>query len=227
MSTDVTLPLGRRKPAALQPRVLWGLSALAFAGFLAQVWLVQSGFWEALDPGLLWQIHAQANQQLDRFFLLVTHIGHQWGVIPLDVALVLVFALLRCWRLSVLVLLCTAGSGLLNSGAKWLFARPRPELWQSLTEHDSWSFPSGHAMGSSTLMLVLVLLAWSGRWRWPVLSVAVPFAALVGFSRLYLGVHWPSDIVAGWLLAAAWVFAVFACIWRQQGCELCLRADIS
>lgn len=227
MSTDVTprRPTELRRP--LQPLRLWWMAALALSGFTAHAALIQTGCWQGLDARIMWALHDLGSAGLDRFFLLVTAIGHQWGVIPVDVLLVLVLAAARRWRCSAFVLLATAGSGLLNRAVKALFSRERPQLWPHPVDETSWSFPSGHAMGSWTLMLVLIVLAWPGRWRYPVLLLASGFALLVGISRPYLGVHWPSDIVGGWLLASAWVFAVSAYMSRQQWGELCRRTDIS
>jgi undecaprenyl-diphosphatase len=103
---------------------------------------------------------------------------------------------------------------LLNVAAKHYFGRARPDLWLSLAPETSFSFPSGHAMGSMTLAAALVALAWHTRWRWPVLVVAIAFALLVGLSRVYLGVHFPSDILAGWTAAVAWTFGTYAVVFR-------------
>src|SRR3546814_8426441 len=92
----------------------------------------------------------------------------------------------------------TGGSGLLTVVAKQAFARDRPSLWESIAPEHNFSFPSGHAMGSMTLAAVLVLLAWPTRWRWPVVAAMAVFVPMVGLSRVYLGVHFPSDILAGW-----------------------------
>jgi len=227
MSTDATprLPTDRRQHP--QPRVLGWLAGLLLLAFSGHATVVLCGGWQGADARVMWWLHAQAGPGLDRFNLLISAVGHEWGVIPVDVLLVLGLVLLRKWRCSLFVLLATAGSGLLNRTAKELFSRERPQLWPHVSQESTWSFPSGHAMGSSTLMLVLILLAWPTRWRYPVMLLALPFAVLVGVSRPYLGVHWPSDILAGWLLAAAWVFAVFACMTCQRGGELCRRTDFS
>ena len=107
-----------------------------------------------------------------------------------------------------------AGSGLLNVAAKHYFGRARPSLWESIAPESTFSFPSGHAMGSMTLAAVLVLLAWPTRWRWWVLGLAAAFVLMVGASRIYLGVHYPSDILAGWAAALAWVMGVYLVLFR-------------
>jgi membrane-associated phospholipid phosphatase len=75
------------------------------------------------------------------------------------------------------------------------------------------AFPSGHATGSATLAAAAVLIFWDDRrWRWPVTILAIAYAAAVGLSRLYLGVHYPADVVAGWSLGTAWVL-ILSLIW--------------
>lgn len=142
---------------------------------------------------------------LDTLMLFFSAIGYQYGVIPVDVLLVLLLAARRRWPEAWFAGLSLAGSALLNIAAKHHFARPRPELWTSIAPEATYSFPSGHAMGSMTLAAVLVLLAWPSRARWPVMALMLVFVPMVGISRVYLGVHYPSDILAGWAAALAWV----------------------
>src|SRR3546814_3110544 len=90
-----------------------------------------------------------ANSGFDQLFLFFSAIGYQYGVVPVDIALVLVLALRRRYRESVFVAVATGGSGLLNVVAKQAFARDRPSLWESIAPEHNFSFPSGHAMGRS------------------------------------------------------------------------------
>ncbi len=161
------------------------------------------------DIAVLWRMRALTSPELDALFVVVSKIGYQWGVIPLDVLVVLVLVLRRRWRRSIFAASAFIGSALLNIGAKNLFQRERPGLWESIAPESTFSFPSGHAMGSMTLAVTLVMLAWRTRWRWPVLVLAVVFVLGVGMSRMYLGVHYPSDILAGWCAALAWVLGVY------------------
>ena len=197
--------------------LLFGLQAIA----------VFNDAWSWLDPALMWAMHGYASPQLDRVAVAISWVGHEGGVIPLDIVLVLLLAGLRRWRLSVFVLSATAGSWALNVAAKHAFARERPQLWPPVAEVSGWSFPSGHAMGSSTLMLVLMVLCWPGRWRWPVVVCATVFAVLVGASRPYLGVHWTSDVLAGWLLAICWVTLMSVCWLSKDHATVSSGADNS
>ena len=96
---------------------------------------------------------------------------------------------------------------------KLALPRQRPNLWPRLVSESDASFPSGHAMYSLALVLGVLLLCWSlprfRRWRWAALGAGLAFSLLVGVSRLYLGVHYPSDVLAGWLTALIWVPGIF------------------
>ena len=84
------------------------------------------------------------------------------------------------------------------------------------------SFPSGHALNSSTLATAIILMTWGDRrWRWPVAAAAICYTLLVGVSRLYLGVHFPVDVIAGWCLGIAWTLLVWLALrtstrWRRE-----------
>lgn len=196
----------------------WRL-ALVFATLLLPLWgfaeiagEIHEGEAIAFDEPLLQLAHSLASAGLDRFFSAVTSLGSLYGVVPLDIALV-AWLFARCrLREATFAALALAGSGLLNVATKLVFARERPALWESISPETTWSFPSGHAMGSATLACVLILLAWRTRWRWPALVVMVPLVVLVGLSRIYLGVHYTSDILAGWAAASAWVMASFVAV---------------
>ncbi|WP_052215022.1 phosphatase PAP2 family protein [Belnapia sp. F-4-1] len=114
----------------------------------------------------------------------------------------------RRWRSVTLMLLALPGGLLLNTLLKHGFDRPRPSLVAHLVEVETSSFPSGHAMLSAVGFLTLGALLAGGaerrRERGYILAAAVLLTLVVGGSRVYLGVHWPSDVLAGWCLGAAW-----------------------
>jgi undecaprenyl-diphosphatase len=196
--------------------VLWfACLLLPLWGFAALVGEVHEKKVFPFDAPILTMLHAVATPTLDHFFVLMTRLGYSWGVVPLDVILLLLFVLLRRFRDSLFFGLAVMGSGVLNIVAKNHFARMRPDLWLSITPETTYSFPSGHAMGSATLGVAVILLCWPTRWRWPVTIVSLIFVLLVGVSRVYLGVHYPSDILAGWTAAIAWTFGMYALVDRK------------
>ncbi|MBI3661145.1 phosphatase PAP2 family protein [Candidatus Acetothermia bacterium] len=135
---------------------------------------------------------------------LVTDLGSLLVLGGLLVIAALYFAWRRQWK--DLSLLVAAGllTLVLREGLKLLFHRARPGLWQTSVHEDSYSFPSGHALGSVIAYGVLVYLAGRAfpQWRWALWSIYVMLVALIGYSRLYLGVHWPTDVLGGWVIGA-------------------------
>ena len=200
-----------------------GYLALVFGGVLLPLWLFaeladEVHEMEALvfDDALLLQLKAWASPAADRLFVWISLAGYRYGVIPVDVVLALALLGMRRWREAAFAIVAFAGSALLNIATKALFQRQRPSLWESIAPESTFSFPSGHAMGSMTLAMVVVLLAWGTRWRWPALVLAFAFTGLVGVSRLYLGVHYPSDVLGGWAAGLAWTAGVYLVLFRGR-----------
>jgi len=160
------------------------------------------------DAPLLAAAHQFATPALDGFFVAVSKLGYAWGVVPFDIGMFAWLVWRRRSRDSLFFGLAVLGSMLLNMAAKQHFSRIRPQLWLSVAPETSFSFPSGHAMGSATLGVALCFLFWPTRWRWPVLLASASFVVLVGLSRVYLGVHYPSDVLGGWAAGTAWVVAL-------------------
>jgi undecaprenyl-diphosphatase len=109
---------------------------------------------------------------------------------------------------ALLVLGAVVGGTLLNNLLKLFFDRPRPDLVAHIVDTQTTSFPSGHAMISAatylTLGLLLARVQTRRIFRVYIIAVAIGITFLVGVSRVYLGVHWPSDVLAGWCAGASW-----------------------
>jgi membrane-associated phospholipid phosphatase len=139
----------------------------------------------------------------------LTFFGDYLGATLLTVALIAVLVALRRRRDALFVAAVMAGSGVLQYLIKLAFARPRPSAFPPLVTMNSFSFPSGHAMTSASLVLALTVVCWRSRWRWAAIAGGTVFALAVSFTRLYLGVHYPSDLLAGWCLSVAWTVGVW------------------
>ncbi len=123
-------------------------------------------------------------------------------------------------RAALFVLFAVAGGALLSDLLKHVFARPRPELIAHLVDVKTLSFPSGHAMLSAVTLLTLGALLTRvqtrKRLKAYLIGTAILLTLLVGASRVYLGVHWPTDVFAGWCAGAAWAMACWlAATWTH------------
>lgn len=151
----------------------------------------------------------------------ITSLGST-SVLTLAVVGTVVFlALVRKFGPAIYVALATIGGTLSVQGLKLLFARDRPDFVPDVAQMTSKSFPSGHSSLSAIVYLTLAVLV--ARELKPlvlksyVVLLAMAICALVGISRVYLGFHWPSDVVAGWTFGSAWALVCWAAAeWFEQ-----------
>ena len=138
----------------------------------------------------------------------ITSLGSSSVLVLIVTAVIVYLLLIRRPATALLIFVAVAGGQALSSLLKAGIDRPRPELVSHLVDETSLSFPSGHAMLSAVTYLTLGALAarfLPGRTtKIYVLGLAVLTTLLVGISRIYLGVHWPSDVLAGWCAGFTW-----------------------
>ncbi len=165
---------------------------------------------DALDQVVTPILHRMASPALDALMNAATFTGSNAVIIPAYVVVML--ALLRLGRRREALFLTTvvAGSLLLNGAMKGFFQRPRPQLpWAQVLP--DYSFPSGHSMISLAFFLALAIVVWQARGRrWGGAAIVAAFAGslLIGVSRIYLGYHYLTDVLAGYLAAVLWLLVV-------------------
>lgn len=164
-----------------------------------------------MDTAILITLHRPNFSNTDWFTEFVRDISGLGGAGVLGllvVASIMFLVISNRGKTALFVALATLSGAVLSTLLKLGFDRPRPDLIPHLTHTFSTSFPSGHAMVSAVVYLTLgTLLARvvSGLWsKIYVMVIALILTGLIGLSRLYLGVHWPSDVLAGWAAGAAW-----------------------
>ena len=196
-------------PLLLESAVL----ALALAGFLLLGRLYTLAPVAAADAATLRAIGALRSRELDQVARTVTAFGSEW-LWMVWVPVVLVLLAKRRYPDAVAVAVVALGVSPLNDTLKELYQRARP------IEHGSgaqaYSFPSGHAMASGAVYTMLAILAWRdlrGRARVAGMVAAIGAALLIALTRPYLGVHYPSDVLAGLLAGALWADLVVL-TWR-------------
>jgi membrane-associated phospholipid phosphatase len=113
-------------------------------------------------------------------------------------------------------ILAMIGTGVLNEGLKRAFARPRPSFAEPIAISGGFSFPSGHSMGTMVAVTLLAYAAFrwvsSAKWRRITIAFAIAWTLTMGFSRMYLGVHYLSDVIGGFAAGGAWACVCMAAL---------------
>ncbi|GEO98368.1 phosphatase PAP2 family protein [Methylobacterium haplocladii] len=190
------------------------LSLLGY-GFFALAHEVGEGSTEALDRKLLLALRNPADLSdpigppwLEETMRDITGWGSVVTIVFITVSACIYLMLTRRRRIALFVLAAIGGGEAVSTVLKLFYHRPRPDLVPHGMEVFTASFPSGHAMMSAiaylTLATLLARIERSRRVSILVIALGVAMTVSVGISRVYLGVHWPSDVLAGWCVGAAW-----------------------
>ena len=210
----------------MKPPILKANAAVAVAaavGFTALALSVERGTTGKFDLATRSAVHANSPAVLTPLMQAVTQLGGGWFLWPLG-ALIFIALIRQSRRRDAAFFAVTIlGAEILNESLKLIFHRPRPDPFFGYPLPDTYSFPSGHSFLSCCFYLTL-----AGLWirpEWPrarktaVLCAAVVLVLLIGFSRVYLGVHYPTDVLAGYLGAISWMAITSAAHERWWGSE--------
>jgi len=196
------------------------LLALAFLIFLPLVLLgkiaddVHEKHVFAWEAPLMVALRYHAPQWFRNVADVFSTIGSARGMLPFC-ALLAVWLWFRSHSVARYFLLSVGGAVLLNVAVKLIFARARPQVIPWLWQEGDSSFPSGHSSMAAALAVTLTALLWRTPWRWPVAILGGLYAVLMGVSRVYLGVHYPTDVLAGWALGLAWAGGMALLLWPR------------
>jgi len=214
------MALERRWPA-LYIVVSLGISALMLTLFGILAW--ETLFHKEMvlfDDSFVWLIRYFANPSLDKIMIIITDIGFGTSYIVIVAITLLLLAYLKRWREWGALTICLAGGALLSFLLKILFHRTRPDLFRVVQE-TGYSFPSGHALatmcfyGMVAFLIMRIIDSWRGRLI--VMTLAVVLSILIGISRIYLGVHYPTDVIAGYAAGSMWLaFCISLLMWWER-----------
>lgn len=157
-------------------------------------------------------MHARTTHLGYAVFNAISLAGSPAVMAALALAVTVILAVRHRWIIMGGWIAAFAGAGVLNSALKRTIARPRPSFGAAFLHGESFSFPSGHAMGSLVaygMLTYFLVTFWTHnrRWQVPLVIAATMFVIAIGFSRLYLGVHYFSDVVGGYAAGIVWLAA--------------------
>ena len=212
-----------RRGWRIDPRRALVAAAICWVGFAALVWLVETGRSGSIDSlGLLFWRDADLKPMGPELLLeMVRDVTSLGGVVLRNlIALGAVVALLflRLRREAVLLALTVVLAWVVEFAIKVAVGRPRPEIVPHLTDAGGASFPSGHSFNSAVVFIAVALafatMSTRQSVRITIIGSAIVLSLLVAWSRVWLGVHFPSDVTAGWLGGAGWAFLATALLSR-------------
>ena len=200
----------RLTTAQRRRRILTGFAAAGF--FIILAILVVTGTIQPLDDTVRSAIYAGRTDALTAFWRFITFFGGHTAILAVAAALLLIPA--TRWRIGIPAAACAVPGYVLYTLEKKFIARPRPDAAVWLIQEHGFSFPSGHAMNSVICYGIVIYLIRRHCPNKTVANVLTVLLAvlilLIGLSRPYLGVHYPSDILGGWSMGIAWLcFASF------------------
>ncbi len=187
---------------------VWLALAAALLFVLLARWVLAGGSLP-FDLRIRDTVHAWASPPATHALLAVTMLGSEWVMLPLGAVLVWRLATIGRARQAILFAVVSLAAELVSQLLKFALHRPRPEVFFGLSPAETYSFPSGHAFVGTVfygfLAAILMTLERSRRKRGWIAAAAVLTSFLIGFSRVYLGYHYPSDVLGGWTCAAGWL----------------------
>lgn len=190
------------------------LFSIAMIGFVSLADEVSEGETLAYDSAILEWLNTLATPELDRVMVILTNLGGVVAISSLTGALIIYLLYKRRKYAALMMAFGVGGAAVINLILKSIFERTRPDLWTQIITEVSFSFPSGHAMGSSALALSIILILWRTKWRTISIVIGSFYVLIIGLTRLYLGVHYPTDVIGGWLMSLGWIVLVASFIFH-------------
>ncbi len=177
--------------------------------FAALAVAIAYGVTPGFDAALLNNLAMRQSDAGDRAFGLLTPLGSLRVLVPMAILVIAIVLLRRHVRDAVFFALAFGGASLANTFIKLLVARPRPHEFDALVAAGGYAFPSGHVTQIAAFAFALYLLAarTGAVWRWPAGLLLMGLVAVVATSRIYLQVHYPTDVIGSLLFAGFWVLA--------------------
>jgi undecaprenyl-diphosphatase len=216
--------------AGVDIKALFAFTAiiLGLMGFLIIAGIVMRGSADDIDLQILRSLRDPVNphkpigpEWLFEGMRDITSLGGATVVFLITLISVGYFLLQKEYTLLILILVATIGGAILDLELKEYFARVRPSVIPRLVDVKSYGFPSGHSMMSTivyfSLASLMIRIQGQRLYKIFVLSVAFSLTFIIGVSRVYLGVHYPTDVIAGWSLGLAWASLCWYVSWRYYG----------